>query len=734
MLAGCWRSLCERMLRRFEAGLLSRTAAAAVPRVAAPAVLPRVSRVPAVPAGVTAPVAAAQVRWNASFGSAHGQDGKGRGGSYYATGNAKDYAQRHLFGKMGTPHLDQTLDQGEAAMGILIKPESTLHDLWGQAQRVHATKRFVGAKMWVRGQIGYIWATFESLQREIDGCRHLLHSMGVRKGARVGVVSENRYEWIIAHVATLQLGAHLVVIPTNVTPTEARTIIQATQCRVLFVESEASAVAVKEWLGNLGELHPLICFDDQESEFSYAVASSIADSVEAKEPPLPNGEIKSDDTAMIMFTAGTTGPPKGVLLSHRCLVANISSVYAQLGESFTENDLFMSLCPWCVAGALTVELWQVILKGAMMLIPPELIEGFTDLRKFHPSVLVSVAMPFVRAYNNIVDEIMTMGFARRYMTKVAIGQITSARMALSQPGWLNGMFSDALLTKFKEPFGSELRVAIIIGQQLSVDMGELYADLDIFVVNTYGCMEAGGILATDLDVPGRLKALPGVELRVVNENNEVVVPGDIGEILVEAPHCMQGYFDIHVDPDEAQTAVVAYGTRTFCRTGDYGAVTGPWVQIHGHKDVLMTLDDGKVLDPLEIEQLLTKSPFIKQAFVFGDRRSYVVALVVPLPLAISNHLRKAERRDGMPIVNEKEKAEAVRLELRRITDKLLTPRAHVRRFCFVDEFTLDNGFLTNKGGYARQKIERHYAHYINQLYDEDVQFFGHAVDDYDDLY
>ena len=619
-------------------------------------------------------------------------------------------------------------------IGVRIMPNSTLQDLWQQALRAHSHKRLVGAKMWVRGQIGYIWTTYESLQVEINGIRHLLHSMGVKKGTRVGIIAENRYEWIVTHIAVLQLGAQLVIIPTNVTPGEARNIIHATQIRVMFVESEASAIAVRDWLGNVGNLHHLVCYDDQESEFSYAVASSIADAVEQKHPAIDPKEINSEDTALIMFTAGTTGPPKGVMLSHRAIVANISSVYAQIGESFTDNDLFMSLCPWCVCGALTVELWQVILKGAMMLIPPEMIEGFTDLKKMHPSVLVSIATPFVRAYNNIVDEIMTMGFAKRYITKVAIGQITSARMALSQPGWINGMLSDALLTKFKEPFGSELRVAIIIGQQLSVDMCELFADLDIFVVNTYGCLEAGGILATDIDVPGRLKALPGVELRVVNEDNEIVVPGDIGEILVESPHTMQGYFDIHVNPDEAATSLVAYGTRSFVRTGDYGAVTGNWVQVHGHKDVLMTLDDGKVLDPIEIEQLLTKSPFIKQAFVFADRRPYVVALIVPLPLAISNHLRKAERRDGMPIVNEKEKADAVRLELRRITDKLLTPRAHVRRFCFVDEFTLENGFLTNKGGYAREKIERHYAHFINQLYDDDVQFFGHAVDDYDDLY
>lgn len=624
-----------------------------------------------------------------------------------------------------------TLDVHEtASVGVQIKPSTTLPDLWAQSLRAYPLRRFLASKMWVRGRLGYVWATYESLDQEINSMRTLLHFMGIEKGSRVTVISENRYEWVVVHVATMQLGAQMVVLPTSITPEEARRVVHSTGSRVLFVETMGSYSAVKEWIGTVGDLQHVICFEDQIGEASYAVAVTIAADKEPKVPPATN--IRPEDTAMIMFTAGTTGPPKGVMLSHKTIVANISSVYAQIGESISHEDMFMSLCPWTVAGAMTAEIYQAMVKGAAICIPPELIEGFQDLANAEPTVAVSVAAPFQRAYNNIIDEVLSRSVTKE-ATRITLGAITQSRIMLRRPSAGIRAASNLLLGNFKKQFGRDLRLVVIIGHMLTKDQGELLADLELFVVNTYGCLEAGGLLATDMDVPTKLKALPGVEMRVVNDQNEVVVPGDLGEILVEAPHAMQGYFNIHIDPEEIKRSMVVYGSRTFVRTGDFGTMTGGWITVKGHKDVLITLDDNKVVDPLEIETMLFKSPFIKQVFVFGDRRPYLTALVVPLSLAISNHLRKVERRDGVPIVSDREKADCIRAELRRVSARL-PARSHVRRFAFVDEMTMANGLLTPKWGFARQKIEKHYVHYINQLYDETPKFYGFAVDDYDDLF
>ncbi|ORC86185.1 long-chain-fatty acid-CoA ligase protein [Trypanosoma theileri] len=616
-------------------------------------------------------------------------------------------------------------------LGLVIKPHSTLIELWEQAVKGWPTRRFLGAKMWVRGQLGYVWATYESIDTEIAAMRTLLHKMGVEKGSRVVVISENRYEWVVAHFATLQLGAHFVVLPTNVTPMEAQLVLKSTQASVLFVESLSSYAVVKGWIGEIGRLQHVICFEDQLGESSYAVAINIASEVPEKIPV--RKDITAEDTAMIMFTAGTTGPPKGVMLSHRNLVANISSIYAHVGEALTHTDLFMSLCSWCVAGALTVELYQAICKGACICIPPEQLEGFQDLPMVRPSVVVTVAQPFQRAYANIVDNIMNRGSTTKDLTRFTLGRITENRLMLQKPGYLLRAASHVLLGNFKEQFGSELRIAIVVGSQLTRDQMELLADLDVFTVSTYGCLEAGGLIATDIDVPLRLKALPGVEIRVVNDKNEIVAPGDIGEVLIEAPHAMQGYFDVNIDPEEAKNSLVTYGSRSFVRTGDYGSVTGGWITLKGNKHVLITLTTGAVVDPLEIEGTLIKSPFIKQIFVYGDNRPFLTALVVPNAKAIASHLRKLERRDGVPIVSEREKADCIRAELRRVSQGLPS-RAHVRRFAFIEECTLANGFITCKYSFARQKIESHYVHYLNALYDDTPKFFGHAVDDYDDLF
>lgn len=620
----------------------------------------------------------------------------------------------------------------DSHLGVVIKPQSTLCDLWLQAMKAWPSRRFLGSKMWVNGKLGYVWATYESINSEVEAVRTLLKKMGVEKGSRVIVISENRYEWVVVHFATMQLGAHFVPLPTSITPSEAQLVVKSTEAKVLFVESTASYALVKGWIGHIGQLEQVLCFEDQLGEGSYTVAVNVAADVPDKVPE-NSVTVTPEDTAMIAFTAGTTGPPKGVMLSHKSVVANISSVYSSLGEALSHTDLFMSLCSWCAAGALTSELYQALTKGACVCIPPEILEGFHDLTMVNPSVIVSVAQPFQRAYSNIVDDIMNRGGFKKDLTRFTLGRITENRLMLQKPGKILQTFSKLLLGKFKKQFGTELRLVISVGHQLTKDQLELLADLDVFVVSTYGCLEAGGLIATDVDVPQRLKCLPGVEVRIVNDRNEIVAPGDFGEILVEAPHAMQGYFDIHVDPEQSRGALVEYGSRTFVRTGDYGSMTGGWLTVKGNKDVLLQLSDGKTVDPLEIEAQLIKSPYVKQAFVYADNHPYVVALIVPNTKAISAYLRKTERRDGMPIVSDREKADCIRMELRRCSENL-PPRAHVRRFAFVDEFTMANGFVTVKMGYAREKIAKHYVHYFDALYDPTPKFFGYAVDDYDDLF
>lgn len=620
----------------------------------------------------------------------------------------------------------------QPTLGIVIKPQSTLVELWDQALKCWPNRRFIGTKMWVNGKLGYVWSTYESIMKEVESMRTLLGKMGITKGSRVVVISENRYEWVIVHVATMQLGGQFVCLPTNVTPHEAQLVVKSTQAKVLFVETMASYASVRTWPGTVGQLEHVFCFEDQNGEGSYAVAVTISADV-PDEKRTPRATVTSEDTAMIMFTAGTTGPPKGVMLSHKAMVANVSSIFGQLGEGITHSDMFMSLCPWTVAGALTVELYQCILKGAAVCIPPEMVEGFHDLPLVNPSIITSIALPFQRAYANIVNDVQNRSTIKKDLTRYALGRISVNRMMMTKPSPALSVVSSILLGKFKYQFGTELRLVIVIGQSLTKDQSEILADLDVYAVSTYGCIEAGGLIATDIDVPLRLKVLPGIETRIVNTKNEIVAPGDIGEILVEAPHAMQGYFDIHVDPDEAKNALIAYGARSFVRTGDYGSSTGGWLTLKGHKDVLINLTNGKVIEPLEIETTLIKSPFVKQAFVFGDNRPYLIALICANTKTISGHLKKAERRDGIPIVSEREKADCVRADLRRVS-KSLPPRSQIRRFAFVDEFTLANGFLTAKYGYAREKIERHYVHYLNAMYDETPKFYGFAVDDYDDLF
>ena len=181
-------------------------------------------------------------------------------------------------------------------LGFTMKPQDTLPVLWSKAVAAYAKRRFIGTKMWVRGKLGYVWSTYESIDAEIAAVRTLLHKFGVRSGSRVVCISENRYEWFVVHMATLQLGAQFVALPTNVTPTECRQVIIATQATIMFVESIASFDVVKGWAGEVGILKEVFCFEQQLKEGSYSVAVTLAASVEQK-PEVVTG-LSSENTAM----------------------------------------------------------------------------------------------------------------------------------------------------------------------------------------------------------------------------------------------------------------------------------------------------------------------------------------------------------------------------------------------------------------------------------------------------
>lgn len=132
------------------------------------------------------------------------------------------------------------MNNDELRLGIVIKPQSTLVELWTQAVKAWPHRRLLIIKLWVRGKLSRAWSSYESINSEVDAMRTLLHGMGVGKGSRVVVISENRYEWVAVHVATMQLGAHCVALPAHAPPSEVPPVGRSKQPAVLVAETASS--------------------------------------------------------------------------------------------------------------------------------------------------------------------------------------------------------------------------------------------------------------------------------------------------------------------------------------------------------------------------------------------------------------------------------------------------------------------------------------------------------------
>ena len=543
---------------------------------------------------------------------------------------------------------------------------------------------------------------------------------GVQPEDRVLLLSENRPEWGIADLAIQSVGAWTVPLYASLTPHDVEGICRDCEPVGCVVSTEEQAKKVLEVTSRIPSIRFVIAMASVQEANSIlfmwddalAQGRSAAERWQAVlEERLRN--LRSERTATLIYTSGTTGEPKGVILSHRNFLSNAQACLEVIPVS--GRDLHLSFLPLShvferMAG------WYLMLScGAAVAYAESMDTIPKNMLEVRPTIMLGVPRFFEKLYARIQDALRQAPGGKRRLAQWAIGvgqRVAAARWQRQHlsPGLaLQHWVADRLVfAKFRAKLGGRLRFFVAGSAPLSKEIAEFFYSVGVTIIEGYGLTETSPVIAVNrLSRPkfGTVgPPIPGVEVRIAED----------GEILSRGPHIMQGYYR----KPEATAAVLE---GEWFHTGDIGHVDGDgYLVITDRKKDLIKTAGGKFVAPQKLENLFVSDPYISQAFVYGDRERYCVALLVPN----LEQLRRYAAQQGIATTSVAELVRDARIQQfywQRVQERQqpLASFEQVKAIALLDqEFTQASGELTPTLKAKRSVIAARYADLLRRLYEQ----------------
>ena len=456
--------------------------------------------------------------------------------------------------------------------------------------------------------------TFQELKSRSEWAAGGLVAMGVSPAGRIAILSENRPEWVISYLATLRAGCTAVPLCSQLKAHELRHIISVAKSEYLF-----TSAALQEQASEITEELPFfkgVISLDGESELTLADLIVKGEDVRSL-PAMPS----PDDLAVLIFTSGTTGKAKGVMLSHKNIVSDVMSAYE--GLSYGSADNLISILPLYHTFEATCGMLSPLAKGASItyarsIKPTEIVK---DIQDSGATIMLCVPLLYEKLLAGIHRGLKKARALDRAIFRTAWGVSKGLEHLGVNPGRM-------LFRSLRKKAGLQtLRLMISGGAPLSPEVAVAFRRLGFTFLEGYGLTEASAVVTVDIqgkERPGSVgPALPGIDLRIDNPDEH-----GVGEIAIRGDNVMLGYFE---DPQETAKTV----RDGWLRTGDLGRLDKHgYLYITGRTKNLIVTKAGKNVYPEEIEEELQKSDFVKEVLVVGrtdpqTKRERTHAMVYP---------------------------------------------------------------------------------------------------------
>jgi long-chain acyl-CoA synthetase len=555
--------------------------------------------------------------------------------------------------------------------------------------------------------------TYQELSERVTKMATGLKALGLERGDRISILSENCPEWTITDLAAQTLGAITVPIYPTLPSQQAIYILKNSGAKIIYVQDKKQLEKIAPHRAELPDLkHALLLETEKVTEGSgdFKAFADVA-ATPAEDLTAHWKQIKPEDVASLVYTSGTTGDPKGAMLMHKNFVSNALAAQEHCktyGVPLSENDVWLSFLPLShiyerLAGyylPLSVGAEIAYSRGAR-----HLMDDFTIIR---PTLMVCVPRMYEMMQERILDGVTKLPEKQQKITTAALAvgrEAVEKRLAGKSIGFLTLVkwaFYDQLVYKnLRERFGGRIRFVITGGAAMPPETGKFFLSFDLPLCEGYGMTESSPLISVNLPKMMRFgtvgKVAPGVEVKIAPD----------GEICCRGDLVMKGYWN---NP-EATKAMI--DEENWLHTGDIGVLDADgYLKITDRKKDIIVLANGKNVAPQPIEGVLKRSPFISEIVLIGEKQSVVTALVIPNMDKIGDWAKsenlEIDVKDKEVLINHPKVKDKIKAEIA-ANSTGLADFEKIKKFTLLNAgFSIESGELTPTLKIKRKVIMQKY--------------------------
>ena len=538
--------------------------------------------------------------------------------------------------------------------------------------------------------------TWEETQKNILKLSRIIKE-NIKEGDRCLLVSENRPEWFISDMAIMLSGGITVPAYTTYTEEDYKYLIEDCEPSLLIVSNNemlkklSNTINEKEFIKKvitLDELNKVIDNLHIIDEEKYLDFNIILKNNLLKEDKIKNDKLKRTSPACIIYTSGTGGNPKGVILSHGGILNNLVGACEIMKPLFNSRPVFLTWLPLSHSYEHCVQFAQIAV-GAKVFYAEKIEKLLENISEAKPTIMTAVPRFYQNLYNKInINLKKQTGFKAKLINatlRLGKKKLLNQKMTFSEK-LLNFIVEILVRKKIKKQFGGNLKAFVSGGGALDKEIGEFLNSVGLPTLQGYGLTETSPVVSCN--------PIHKIKVETVGppfRGNQVKIAND-GEILVKGENVMLGYWNKKEETDK----VIIDG---WLHTGDIGEIDPEdgYLKITDRKKDIIVSAGGDNISPAKIENMITNEPEIDQCMVYGDKKNYLVALIVP----------------SKDFLKEKEKIDNVIEKI----NKKLTLLEKIKRIQLIDEnFSIENGLMTPTMKVKRKKVTEKYKNQLEELY------------------
>ncbi len=557
---------------------------------------------------------------------------------------------------------------------------------------------------------------YDSLEQDVHYFGAFLRENGISPKDRVAILSENRPGWYLSDMAILNIGAIDVPLYPSLPPNQIEYILRNCSAKGIVVSNMLQLGKILSIWQNLPDLNLVIVMNRLEEPIEDVIdLNHVKDhgrTILENKPWILDGiKVEPDDIATIIYTSGTTGLPKGVMLTHGNLCENVKSCSSVI--RLDETDCSLSFLPLSHAYERTGGYYLLFACGAAIYLAESIETISLNIAEAKPTIIFTVPRLFDRMKANMLKQISSESAIKQkiFYWAVKTGELYHRQMNEKNQASItvsiqHNLADKLVYHKIRKKFGGRLRYFVSGGAALPQKIGEFFQALGINILEGFGLTETSPV--TNVNRPDKIKfgtvgpAVKNVQVKIAED----------GEILLKGPNIMKGYWQ-----DETATNEVIRDGWFY--SGDIGEIDRDgYLKITDRKKHIIVTSGGKNIAPQPIENLIIESAFVDQVIVIGEKRPFLIAVIVPDFAKLNEYAAQnsISAKTNKELIENKAVQQIYEKLMRNISRQLAT-HEKVRKFLLIEEaFSIEKGNMTPTMKLKRKTITEKYAQEIDKVY------------------